>query len=116
MNASGFQAAWRISRIGDVLTNYVWLHWIYLGMVWGTIMIVALSVWLRMLGVPSVLYCWAVWIILGQASGSYVGPKTWAVLLIAAGTSILNSGIAQREAATQPQRPPLFRPVPRPAT
>jgi hypothetical protein len=42
-----------------------------------------------MLGVPSVLYCWTVWIILGQASGSYVGPKTWSVMLIAAAASIL---------------------------
>lgn len=112
MNASGFQAAWKITRIGDVLTNYVWLHWIYLGMVWGTIMLVALSVWLRMLGVPSILYCWAVWIILGQASGSYVGPKTWAVLLIAAGTSILSAGVApstRRETAAEPWQPAATR-------
>ena len=90
MNSPSFQSAWRISRIGDVLTNYFWLHWIYLGLVGGVVMFAALSAWLRMLGVPSVLYCWAVWLILGQASGSYVGPKTWAVLLIAAGTSILS--------------------------
>jgi hypothetical protein len=89
MNSPSFQAAWRISRIADVLTNYVWLHWIYLGLVWGVLSLVAISVWLRLLGVPSVLYCWAVWIILGQASGSYVGPKTWSVMLIAAAASIL---------------------------
>jgi hypothetical protein len=91
MNASAFQAAWRITRIGDVLTNYFWLHWIYLGLVGGVVTLVALSVWLQKLDVPSVLYCWAVWLILGQASGAYVGPKTWAVLLIAAGTSILSA-------------------------
>ncbi len=90
MNSPSFQSAWRISRIGDVLTNYFWLHWIYLGLVGGVVMFAALSAWLRMLGVPSILYCWAVWLILGQASGAYVGPKTWAVLLIAAGTSILS--------------------------
>jgi hypothetical protein len=89
MNSPSFQAAWRITRIADVLTNYVWLHWIYLGLVWGVLVIVAVSVWLRLLGVPSVLYCWAVWIILGQASGAYVGPKTWTVMLIAAAASIL---------------------------
>ena len=119
MNSPGFQAAWRISRIGDVLTNYVWLHWIYLGGVFGTIMLVALSVWLRMLGVPSILYCWAVWVILGQASGSYVGPKTWAVLLIAAGTSILTVGTsqsAQREIAAERWHPSLRRAPPRFAT
>ena len=43
----------------------------------GRDLLVAVSVWLRMLGVPSLIYCWAVWVILGQASGSYVGPKTW---------------------------------------
>lgn len=90
MNSPSFQSAWRISRIGDVLTNYFWLHWIYLGLVGGVVMFAAISVWLRLLGVPSILYCWAVWLILGQASGAYVGPKTWAVLLIAAGTSILS--------------------------
>ena len=37
MNSPSFQAAWRISRIADVLTNYVWLHWIYLGLVWGVL-------------------------------------------------------------------------------
>lgn len=102
MNSPSFQSAWRISRIGDVLTNYFWLHWIYLGLVGGVVMFAALSVWLRMLGVPSILYCWAVWLILGQASGSYVGPKTWAVLLIAAGTSIL-SVRAVRERHTVPR-------------
>jgi len=89
MNSPSFQAAWRITRIQDVLTNYVWLHWIYLGLVWGVLCVVAVSVWLRILGAPSVLYCWTVWLILGQASGSYVGPKTWSVMLIAAAVSIL---------------------------
>ncbi|TAJ86237.1 hypothetical protein [Reyranella sp.] len=111
MNSPSFQAAWRISRIGDVLTNYFWLHWIYLGLVGGVIMFAALSVWLRMLGVPSVLYCWAVWLILGQASGSYVGPKTWAVLLIAAGTSILSTRATREQLAMsrwQSLVPPRF--------
>ena len=96
MNSPSFQAAWRISRIADVLTNYVWLHWIYLGLVWGVLTIVAVSVWLRLLGVPSVLYCWAVWIILGQASGAYVGPKTWTVMLIAAAASILAVNVREQ--------------------
>ncbi len=74
-------------------------------------MFAALSVWLRMLGVPSVLYCWAVWLILGQASGSYVGPKTWAVLLIAAGTSILSTRATRDQLAMsrwQSLVPPRF--------
>jgi hypothetical protein len=99
MNSAAFQAAWKITRIGDVLTNYFWLHWIYLGLVWGSATLVAISVWLRKLGVPSVLYCWVVWVILGQASGSYVGPRTWSVLLIAAATSILSAKSARRQLA-----------------
>jgi hypothetical protein len=89
MNSPSFQTAWRIGRVAEVLTNYVWLHWIYLGLIWGVICLAAMTVWLRMLGVPSALYCWTVWVILGQASGSYVGPKTWSVMLIAAAVSIL---------------------------
>jgi len=117
MNSSSFQAAWKITRIGDVLTNYFWLHWIYLGLVWGVIMFAALSVWLRMLGVPSLLYCWAVWVILGQASGAYVGPKTWAVLLIAAATSIVGAGrradaAVPREIAGRPWRLQSSRAMP----
>ena len=68
-----------------------------------------ISWWLRVLGATSILYCWAVWAILGQASGSYVGPKTWAVLLIAAACSVM---VAQPERETQPypapQPDPLF--------
>jgi len=90
MNAPGFQSAWQIPRIGDVLTNYFWLHWIYLGLVWGSATLVGISLWLRKLGAPSILYCWAIWVILGQASGSYVGPKTWAVLLIGAAAAVLS--------------------------
>jgi hypothetical protein len=108
MNSPSFQAAWRISRIGDVLTNYFWLHWIYLGLVWGVICVVAVSLWLRLLGAPNVLYCWAVWAILGQASGSYVGPKTWSVLLIAAAASILRVGA--REPRPAPAPVPGFAP------
>jgi hypothetical protein len=89
MNSSAFQSAWQITKVSDTLTNFFWLHWIYLGAVWGVIVIVALSAYLRMLGAASILYCWAVWTILGQASGSYVGPKTWAVFLIGAATTIL---------------------------
>ena len=109
MNSPSFQSAWRITRIGDVLTNYFWLHWIYLGLVGGIVMFAALSVWLRLLGVPSVLYCWAVWLILGQASGAYVGPKTWAVLLIAAATSILSTRAAREHAALPRWQSPLAR-------
>jgi hypothetical protein len=89
MKTPAFPAALVVERISDQLANYFWLHWIYLGAIWGLACIVAVSAWLRMLGVSSVLYCWIVWAILGQASGSYVGPKTWSVLLMAAAVSVL---------------------------
>jgi hypothetical protein len=89
MNSGAFQSAWRITKIADALTNYFWLHWIYLGVVWGVLTLVALSLWLRTLGAGSLGFCWAVWVILGQASGAYVGPKTWSVLLMSAAASVL---------------------------
>ena len=108
MNSGSFSSAWRIPKIGDVLTNYFWLHWIYLGLVWGVTLVVGLSWWLRKLGTPSILFCWIVWVILGQASGSYVGPKTWAVLLIAAAAAIL-SGRETAVAEPRAARRPLFQ-------
>ncbi len=116
MNSASFQSAWRISKISDVLTNYFWLHWIYLGLIFGVICAMAISIWLRLLGVPSVLYCWSVWAILGQASGSYVGPKAWSVLLIAAAVSILSSNANRQTTAVvrmprlRPKRYALYRP------
>ena len=111
MNSASFSSAWRIPKVADVLTNFFWLHWIYLGAVWGVIVILALSLWLRLLGAASVLYCWAVWTVLGQASGSYVGPKTWAVFLIAAATSILVTRGSALAAPIAAATGPLLRPM-----
>jgi hypothetical protein len=112
MNSASFSSAWRIPKVADVLTNFFWLHWIYLGAVWGVIAIVTLSLWLRMLGAASILYCWAVWTVLGQASGSYVGPKTWAVFLISAATTILVTRTTEQAAPIE-EAPagPLLRPM-----
>jgi hypothetical protein len=110
MNSPSFPATLAISRVGDVLTNYFWTHWIYLSLVWGVICLAALSLWLRLLGVPSVLYCWTVWLILGQASGSYVGPKTWSVLLMAAAAAILAVGVRQDHTAKARPQTPFIRP------
>lgn len=108
MNAPGFQAAWKIPKIGDVLTNYFWLHWIYLGLIWGAVILVGVSGWLRILGVPSVLYCWTCWAILGQASGAYVGPKTWGVLFTAAAASIIATRSAYPRFTELPVYPALL--------
>jgi len=115
VKSSQFSAGWRISKIADVLTNYFWLHWIYLGFVWGVAVFAGLSLWLRMLGIPSALFCWIVWAVFGQASGAYVAPKTWTVLLLAGALSMLHQRVAV-PAAPQPAmpfgRPPrLRRPV-----
>ncbi len=86
-----YSAGWQIvSPATELLINYFWLHWVYLGFFWGVTMIVVITGWLRVLRVPSVGFCWLVWAILGQASGAYVGPTCWAVLFLAGATAILN--------------------------
>ena len=86
-----YSAGWQVvSPATELLINYFWLHWIYLGFVWGVVMIAALTAWLRVLGVPSAAFCWTVWAILGQASGAYVGPTCWAVLFLAAAAAVLH--------------------------
>ncbi|MGH7014670.1 MAG: hypothetical protein ACREEL_11055 [Stellaceae bacterium] len=108
MRSAAFSSAWDISDTSSVLTNYFWLHWIYLGLVWGTVILAGLSLWLKVLGVPSVPFCWMVWVGLGQASGAYVGPKTWTVLLLSGACAILADRDAVRAALM-----PAF-PYPRP--
>ncbi len=114
MRSAAFSSAWDISDISSVLTNYVWLHWIYLGLVWGTLVLLGLSLWLKILGVPSVPFCWMVWFGLGQASGAYVGPKTWTVLLLSAGCAVLADCDWARVALvpTVPYPRPYLRPQP----
>lgn len=90
MRSPSFSATWNFTDPRDVLTNYFWLHWIYLGLLWGAVTLVALTAWLKVLGAPSTLFCWMVWAIMGQASGAYVGPKTWTVLFLAAAGAILH--------------------------
>jgi hypothetical protein len=86
-----YSIAWTVvSPATELLINYFWLHWIYLGVVWGTIMLVAVTWWLKVLGVPSPAFCWVVWAILGQASGAYVGPLAWSVLYLAGAASVLH--------------------------
>jgi hypothetical protein len=100
-------------KASSVLTNYFWLHWIYLGAIWGGVMIVALSGLLRALATPSLLFCWIVWIIFGQSSGAYVSPKTWTVFLLSCAIAILHQRQAARD--MEPRQVPgqarVFRPV-----
>jgi hypothetical protein len=75
--------------------NYFWLHWIYLGLLWGSVILVALVWYLRVLGAPSLLFCGAVWIVFSQASGAYVSPGAWLVLYLSCALAIMH----QRERA-----------------
>ena len=86
-----YSAGWQVvSPSTELLINYFWLHWIYLGFVWGVVIIAVMTAWLRVLGVPSAAFCWTVWAILGQSSGAYVGPTCWAVLFLAAAAAVLH--------------------------
>ncbi len=84
-----YSTDWGFLKLSDVITNFFWLHWIYLGAIWGVAVIAAISAWLYILRAPSIAFCWIVWIIFGQASGAYVGPKTWTVMLLPAALSVL---------------------------
>ena len=77
-----------VSPATELVINFFFLHWIYLGLVWGSIMLAAVTIWLRVIGVPSAAFCWLVWAILGQASGAYVGPLAWAVLYLAGAAAL----------------------------
>jgi hypothetical protein len=93
LRSAGYSASWAVvSPATELLINYFWLHWIYLGVVRGVIIMAAVSGWLRALGVPSVAFCWMVWAILGQASGAYVGPTCWAVLFLSAAARFCTNG------------------------
>jgi hypothetical protein len=105
-----FSAGWRVvSPATELLINYFWLHWIYLGFVWGVVMIAVITARLRILRVPSPAFCWVTWAILGQASGAYVGPTCWAVLFLAAAGCVLHqrSGESQRDGWFVPMPYPL---------
>ncbi|HZD26081.1 MAG TPA: hypothetical protein VE631_07450, partial [Alphaproteobacteria bacterium] len=60
-----------------------------------------LTLYLRVLQAPSILFCWGVWAIFGQASGAYVSPKTWTVLYLACAVAIMH----QRQATRLPALP-----------
>jgi len=91
LRSPAYSAGWRaVSPATELLINYFWLHWIYLGLAWGLLLAGAVTVWLRALGVPSPAFCWMVWAILGQASGAYVGPTCWAVLFLAGAAAVLH--------------------------
>jgi hypothetical protein len=109
VRSSSFSTGWQIlSPATELLINYFWLHWIYLGVLWGTVLVVALTLWLNVLGVPSPAFAWMVWAILGQSSGAYVGPTCWAVFFLAAAAAVLQQRPRELDEA------PLVEPAPPP--
>jgi len=86
-----YSTAWRaVSPATELVVNYFWMHWLYLGLFFGLVIAFALTSWFYALGVPSMAFCWMVWAILGQASGAYVGPTCWAVLFLTGAAAILH--------------------------
>jgi hypothetical protein len=91
VKSPGYSEGWAVVHPStELLINYFWLHWIYLGLFWGCVMAVALTIWLVELGVPSPGFVWVAWAILGQASGAYVGPSCWAVFFLAGAVAVLH--------------------------
>ncbi|MCK6451541.1 MAG: hypothetical protein L6R19_11890 [Alphaproteobacteria bacterium] len=109
VGSPSYSAAWRFDRVAEVLTNYFWLHWIYLGLVWGVLTLAAVAAWLRVLAPSDTLFAWAAWVVFGQASGAYVGPKTWTVLLLtlALAMKVRGEPVWWRRAVAVPERPVL---------
>ena len=99
-----FYSGWAVANPGEMITNYFWSHWIDLGLIFGIIAIGAVTLWLRLLKVPSALFCWMVWVVMGQAMGGYVTPRTWFVLFLAA------AGAALHQRAAYAARAPAARP------
>ncbi|MBL0899635.1 MAG: hypothetical protein IBJ17_13170 [Reyranella sp.] len=86
-----YSAAWPVVHpSSELLINYFWLHWVYLGLFFGVLAAVALTGWLLAAGVPSVAFTWTVWAIMGQAAGAYVGPTCWSVFFLAAACAVLH--------------------------
>lgn len=101
LRSPAYSRQWPIvSPATELVINFFFLHWIYLGLIWGAIMFAAVTLWLRVIGVPSAAFCWLVWMILGQASGAYVGPLTWAVLYLAGAAALAQQRDAQASVST----------------
>jgi hypothetical protein len=101
VRSPGYSTRWpMVHPSSELLINYFWLHWIYLGVLMGTLSIAVVTIWLMVIGVPSPAFAWSVWAILGQAAGAYVGPACWAVLFLAGAAALIH----QRRDAPVPQR------------
>ena len=56
LRSSYYSAGWQIvTPATELLINYFWLHWIYLGLVWGVIIMAAMTAWLACSACPAPL-------------------------------------------------------------
>lgn len=108
VTSSAYAAEWQLAKVNEVLTNFFWHHWIYLGLAWGLVMLAAITRLLRSLHAPSIALCWIAWAVFGQASGAYVSPKPWATLLIVCAASILHYTQPEGLRRARPQLRPQF--------
>jgi hypothetical protein len=91
VRSPGYSTRWpMVHPSSELLINYFWLHWIYLGVLMGILSLAAVTIWLLAIGVPSPAFTWTVWAILGQAAGAYVGPACWAVLFLAGAAALIH--------------------------
>jgi hypothetical protein len=98
VQSPGYSSSWKmVHPASELIINYFWSHWLYLGPFFGIAAIAAITLWLRVLHVPSPAFCWLAWAVLGQASGAYVGPACWAVLFMAAAAAVIHQ---RRDAET----------------
>lgn len=104
-----YNERWALDDIRYALTNYFYLHWIYLGLMWGAIMLWALTRFLKTLYVPSASFCWIIWATMGHAAGAYVSPKPWTVLILSAAAAVLHyrQPFAMRRPVYRPRAPML---------
>jgi hypothetical protein len=99
VRSPAYSVGWKmVHPATELMINYFWSHWIYLGPFLGVLVIAVMSWWLRVLYVPSPAFCWLVWAVLGQASGAYVGPTCWAVLFLAAAAAVIHQRREEPEA------------------
>ena len=68
--------------IGDYVTNYLWLHWIYFGVVGGMVVLIQLAVYGRAFGCRHPWFVIALFFLFGQAHGAYVGAPVWVVFAL----------------------------------
>ncbi|MDM8557611.1 hypothetical protein [Candidatus Parabeggiatoa sp. HSG14] len=73
----------------NMVTNAFWLHWIYLGLFGGILMVWAIYRLMKVLGVKHYLYCLFLILIFSQTMGGYVGARTWMILFGIFLTSVL---------------------------